>query len=137
MAGKASEESSQRPEVMPIKKKHYFEKREEAEADPRQSVLTLLQFARKAGKMVHGFEACKREVTVGKVKLLLLTVDIAKNTKDKMKRVLKMMEATCPVFEFGTQEELSDALGLPFTGIIGILDNNFAQKILSYLEQLV
>jgi ribosomal protein L7Ae-like RNA K-turn-binding protein len=85
--------------------------------------------------MAHGFEACKKELTAGKVKLLLLTEDIAKNTKDKMKNVLKTTEATCPVHVFSNQEELSAALGLPFTGVIAILDNNFARKLLTYLEQ--
>jgi ribosomal protein L7Ae-like RNA K-turn-binding protein len=135
MGLQTSQESFKKPKAMPIKKKHYFEKIEEIEVDVRQKVMTLLQFARKAGQLVHGFDACKKEVMVGRVKLLLLTEDIAKNTKDKMKNALKMAEAKCPLHEFGTQEELSAALGLPFTGVIGILDNNFAQKILSYLEQ--
>jgi ribosomal protein L7Ae-like RNA K-turn-binding protein len=118
-----------------MKKKHYFEKIEEEDIDVRQKVMTLLQFARKAGLLAHGFEACKKEIGVGKVKLLLLTTDIAKNTKDKIMSVIKLTESRCPVHKFGTQEEMSAALGLPFTGIIGILDNKFAQKILSYLEQ--
>jgi ribosomal protein L7Ae-like RNA K-turn-binding protein len=137
MAGRISEESRSPAEKKcrqaMISKKKLFSKPEEAEADPNEKIMTLLQFARKAGKLVHGFEACKKDVFSGKLKLLLTTTDIAKNTKDKIMSVIKLAESSCPVHEFSTQPELSAALGLPFTGIIGILDNNFAQKILSYI----
>jgi len=47
---------------------------------------------------------------------------------------LKHSDNILKMKEFGTQEELSASLGLPFTGIIGILDNNFASKIITYLN---
>jgi ribosomal protein L7Ae-like RNA K-turn-binding protein len=139
MACQASEENrlcqAESAETEMSSKKHYFSKAELPEADKDVKVMTLLQFARKAGKLIHGFEVCKKEVMHGKVKLLLVTTDLSDNAKDKIMNVINLTGSTCSLQTFGTQEELSAALGLPFTGIIGILDNNFAKKILSYIEQ--
>lgn len=120
---------------MPPKKKHYFDKIEEPEEDKDKKILNLMQFARKAGKLVHGFEACKKEISNGKIKLLLLTQDISENTKEKMMRFMEETGSNIKTLEYGTQQEISAALGLPWTGIVGILDNNFAAKILSYYQQ--
>lgn len=116
-------------------KKHYSGTPVEAETDNEQKILTLLQFARKAGSLVYGFEACKKEISHGKVRLLLLTHDVSDNTKEKIMRFLAEFGSNVPILEYGTQQELSAALGLPWTAIIGILDNNFAGKILSYYQQ--
>lgn len=121
--------------TMPSAKKHYFSKPVEQEEDFEKKILTLMQFARKAGKLVHGFEACRKEISHGKIKLVLLTQDISDNTKEKMMRFMEETGKSIPTLEYGTQQEMSAALGLPWTGIIGILDNNFAGKILSYYKQ--
>jgi ribosomal protein L7Ae-like RNA K-turn-binding protein len=99
----------------------------------KRKVLALLQFARKAGQLVHGFEACKKNIGSNKLKLLLLTKDISENTKDRIMKFRENTAPNLPVREYGTQENLSAALGLPWTAVIGILDNNFAGKIVSYL----
>lgn len=116
-------------------KKHYTREIETEPIDPEHKILTLLQFARKAGQLVHGFEACKKNVANGKIKLLLLTKDIADNTKDKMMHIVETAVQVPKIMRFSNQEELSTALGLPWTCIIGVLDSNFAMKIQSYLTQ--
>ena len=100
----------------------------------RRKIITLLQFARKAGLLAYGFETCKRHLLSGKMKLMIYAEDISQNTKDRIMTVLGTSTPDIPVRQFSTQEELSAALGLPFTGIIGILDHNFAGKILSYFN---
>jgi len=100
----------------------------------RRKIITLLQFARKAGLLAYGFETCKIHLLSGKMKLMIYAEDISQNTKDRIMTVLGTSTPDIPVRQFSTQEELSAALGLPFTGIIGILDHNFAGKILSYFN---
>jgi ribosomal protein L7Ae-like RNA K-turn-binding protein len=100
-----------------------------------RKILTLLQFARKAGKIAHGFESCKKNMSSGKIKLLLLTNDISDNSRTKIIKFMEDQEINIPVRNYSTQHELSDALGLPWTAIIGVLDNLFAGKILSYFKQ--
>lgn len=115
-------------------KKHYDFNVEETEIDYEKKIITMIQFARKAGQIVYGFEATKKNIINGKIKLLLLTKDISQNTKDKIMKLMESVENVLPVKEYSTQEDLSIALGLPWTCIIGILDNNFAGKILNYIN---
>jgi len=103
--------------------------------DPAQKIITLLQFARKAGKLAHGYEACSRQIRNDSIRLLILATDCSANTKDKMKNLIKRTGDRIPVKEFKTQQELSAALGLPLIAVLGVLDSNFAGKILSYFTQ--
>lgn len=116
-------------------KKLLYKDIEVEQTDVNQKITTLLQFARKAGLIAYGFEACKKSITTGNIKMLLLTADIAANTKDKIMQVMETTGCRIVVSEFSNQQELSAALGLPYTCIIGILDINFAKKIQSYLTQ--
>ncbi len=99
-------------------------------SDRAARIMTLLQFARKAGQLVYGHEICKKQMQSGNIFLLLTAQDLSEKTREKMR--LAAQEAQKPVRMFATQDEYGRALGLPRTGMIGILDNNFAQKILSY-----
>ncbi|MBM4399218.1 MAG: ribosomal L7Ae/L30e/S12e/Gadd45 family protein [Candidatus Cloacimonetes bacterium] len=117
-----------------MKKKHVSVQPDEQFSEPQAKVLTLMQFARKAGKLVYGYEQCIKQMEKNKIKLLLYTTDLSQNTKNKLMNYLKHSDNILKMKEFGTQEELSASLGLPFTGIIGILDNNFASKIITYLN---
>jgi ribosomal protein L7Ae-like RNA K-turn-binding protein len=103
--------------------------------DYNKKALNLVQFARKAGQLVHGFETCKKNIANGKIKLLLLANNLAENSRGKIMHCISETGMSPEIRMFSTQEELSMALGLPFTGIIGILDANFARKIQSYLTQ--
>jgi ribosomal protein L7Ae-like RNA K-turn-binding protein len=100
----------------------------------RGKIMTMLQFARKAGLLAYGFESCRKHLLSGKMKLMIYTEDISQNTQDRIRAALGKTQADIPVRKFSTQEELSTAMGLPFTGIVGILDHNFARKILSYFN---
>lgn len=84
---------------------------------------------------MYGFEPCIKNIASGKVHLLIMTTDLSTNTKDKVMNVIRSTECQPTVKEYGNQQQLSAALGVPFTGIIGILDNNFATKLLSYLSR--
>jgi ribosomal protein L7Ae-like RNA K-turn-binding protein len=119
---------------MPYKKVHYNVKPKPEIVDSDDRVITMLQFARKAGKLIYGFEACSRDINNGKVKLLLLTKDIADNSRDKIMSLIKNSELPLTVKHFGNRQDISAALGLPWTCIIGILDKNFAAKVLEYLS---
>lgn len=115
-------------------KKHYFQKTVEPQNSNETKIVTLLQFARKAGKVAYGFEACKREILNGKSMLLIMTKDLSENTRNKIQKLSETASGRVVCKQFGTQEQLSAALGLPFTGLVSILDNNFASKIVTYFD---
>lgn len=118
-----------------LRKKHYTREIEAEPVDAGSKIITLLQFCRKAGQIIHGFEACKKNLNNGNIKLLLLTEDIAKNTEEKIMHTVESVGYSPRIAKFSNQEELSSALGLPLTCLVGILDINFAKKIQSYLTQ--
>ena len=102
--------------------------------DFNQKTMTMLQFAGKSGKLVYGFESCKKNLLDGNIRLLILTKDIADNSRDKILYIVKESERNIPIVHFSTQGDISEALGLPYTAIIGVLDKNFADKIKEYLS---
>ena len=95
-------------------------------------ILTLMQFARKAGKLVSGYSACERAMHKKEIELLILAADSSERTRDKMKKLALSAGISGAVIETGSQQEISSALGLPVTGVFGIKDKNFAGKIMEY-----
>jgi len=99
-----------------------------------EKILTLMQFARKAGKLVSGMDACDRALNHQIIKLLIVAEDSSERTKATLKSKLGCLVHPVKLIQTGTQQELSNALGLPITGIFGISDKNFAAKILEYWQ---
>lgn len=95
-------------------------------------ILTLMQFARKAGKLIHGTEACLRAALRHKLSLLIIAGDTASRTQTRVQNTLKMNGVSVPTIQLGTQDDLSNALGLPATGVFGVADRQFAAKIQEY-----
>jgi ribosomal protein L7Ae-like RNA K-turn-binding protein len=95
-------------------------------------ILTLMQFARKAGKLVSGYSACERAMHKKEIELLILAADSSERTRDKMKKLALSAGISGAVIETGSQQEISSALGLSVTGVFGIIDKNFAGKIMEY-----
>ncbi len=138
MVAAPQEKSSSNFRKESMKKSHYKLPDVEEEITPEllnRKIMALLQFARKAGKLIHGYETCKKHIQNRKIDLLVLAGDLSAQTRTKIVKSAQIAESRIPIKEFSTQEELGSALGLPYTGIIGILDKNFAGKILSYIEQ--
>ena len=94
-----------------------------------QKMTTLMQFARKAGKLVSGYDACLRALHQHKLYLVLLAEDTAPRTCRGIELALSENPTAVPVLKAGFQEELSQALGLPKSGVFGIGDKQFATAI--------
>lgn len=95
-------------------------------------ILTLVQFARKAGKLVTGYDATIRALNRNQVFLVITAEDTAKRTQLSLERAIEPLSKKVPSFKYGKQAELGMALGLPETAVLGVLDKNFASKILEY-----
>lgn len=100
--------------------------------DKTAKAINLLQFARKAGKVVHGADACERAINRNKVYLVVLCEDLAPRSGAKIKRQVEESHCEIPVLVFGTQSAISAALGTPITGILGVTDKQFASSIQRY-----
>jgi len=97
-------------------------------------ILTLMQFARKAGKLVSGTDACIRAINHRKVYLVLMTTDFSKTSAKHISAVITAQKLTISIISRFQMSELSDALGLPVSGVFGILDQGFASRISEYAE---
>ncbi len=101
-------------------------------ADAPARILNLMQFARKAGKLVAGSDATLRALHRHKLYLIIVASDTAERTVKRMENHLKRNDLTVPIIRFGNQSDISNALGLPLTGVFGIYDKQFADKMLEY-----
>ncbi len=81
---------------------------------------------------MHGSDACIRSLHRNHIYLVLLANDLAKKSSEKIQKAVSEANHKVPIISLGTQNEISQALGLPITGIIGLMDKQFAAKILEY-----
>lgn len=95
-------------------------------------VVTLMQFARKAGKLVYGYDACLRAMHHNKLYLVILAEDTAPRTQRGITLAISEQRTEIPVMVLGLQADLSAALGLPTSGVFGLGDKQFASAILKY-----
>ncbi|MDD2229139.1 MAG: ribosomal L7Ae/L30e/S12e/Gadd45 family protein [Candidatus Cloacimonetes bacterium] len=95
-------------------------------------ILNLMQFSRKAGKMVSGLDACVRGMNHHILRLLIVAEDTSERTKNNLYKINSSNPSPVKIIETGSQKEISYALGLPITGVFGISDKNFATKIIEY-----
>lgn len=96
--------------------------------DPAKAV-NLMQFARRAGKLVHGFEACQQALGKNKLHLLVLAGDTSQRTAQGIMSKITESNSKITVLTMSSQAEISFALGLPLTGVFGISDKNFAEAV--------
>lgn len=97
-------------------------------------ILNLMQFARKAGKLIYGTDACIRGLNHQLIRLLIIAEDTSERTKDSVVRINSASHGPIKMIITGTQKEISYALGLPVSGVFGISDKNFAAKIMQYWQ---
>ena len=102
------------------------------ELDPR--ILNLMQFARKAGKLVGGVEACMRGMHHKHIHLIVIAADTSERTLNRVRFEMRESGSKMPLIQAGSQAEIRAALGLPLTGVFGVSDKNFAAKITEYWQ---
>jgi predicted RNA-binding protein YlxR (DUF448 family)/ribosomal protein L30E len=100
----------------------------------RQRTVSLLAIAEKAGKAAVGFSAVDDALRKERVRLLLYAADIAAGTKEKVlasgggsvrSRIMDL-----------TTAELGPIIGRELVGVVGILDQGFADALWRELERL-
>lgn len=100
--------------------------------DNTARIINLMQFARKAGKLVSGADACIRALHGRGLHLIVIAGDTTTRTINRITNATVESSGKIPTLRISTQKEISEALGLPLTGIFGIMDRQFAAKMLEY-----
>lgn len=86
-----------------------------------------LGLAQKAGKVVSGDFAVKSALKSGTVKLLVVAMDTAPNSKKELCYLAEQAEV--PVVELLTRWELGSAMGKGQRSAAAITDSNFASML--------
>ncbi|MBW6513759.1 MAG: ribosomal L7Ae/L30e/S12e/Gadd45 family protein [Candidatus Syntrophosphaera sp.] len=103
-----------------------------ASGDNSARIINLMQFARKAGKLVSGADACIRALHGKGLHLIVIAGDTTARTVKRIENATAESSGRVPTLRISTQQELSAALGLPLTGIFGIQDRQFAARMMEY-----
>jgi len=93
-----------------------------------EKVLTMLGFAKKAGKLIAGANAVQRSIFSGKCELVIATEDAGDSIKGKISRLCE--ENGISYIVFGNSMELSRATGEENKVIFSVEDLGFAKSIM-------
>ena len=97
-------------------------------------VLSYFGFAAKARQLVTGYNTCIYMMEKRKIRLLILTEDLAENSVKKM--ISAAEKYRVPYKVYGSKEQLSQITGNVDKGIFGITDNNFAKVISDGIDHI-
>ena len=99
----------------------------------KDKMLTYIGFAKKAGKLVAGSNACRFAMKKGRLKLLIIAEDASENTKNKMAG--EAGSQGLPYKVYGYSDELSHTAGISGRMVFGITDDNFAKVITEQITE--
>ena len=102
--------------------------------DGAEKALAYLGFAAKARKLVTGYNTCIYMIEKKKLKLLILTEDLAENSRKKMAAAAERAGVRYRIF--GSRAQLSHRTGNRDKAIYGIIDDNFARVISEEIDHM-
>ena len=100
----------------------------------RDKVFSYMGFAARSRNLVTGYNSCILMMERKKIRLLILTEDLAENT---MKKMLQQCDRSHVEYRiFGKREQLSHITGNCDKGIYGITDRHFAEIICKEIDRI-
>ncbi len=98
-----------------------------------KKINSYIGFARKSGNLIMGMNTCEIYMKKKKVKLLIITEDMAENTREKL---IKSAEKSGTDYRvYGSSDEISQIVGRLGRGIFGIIDKHFAEIITKEIDK--
>jgi len=99
----------------------------------REKIHSYLGFSKRSGNLLTGYNTCIYAMGRKKIKLLILTEDLAENTIKKMIREAEKKKISYRIY--GKSDEISQITGCAGRGIFGITDENFADIIVKEIDK--
>ncbi|MCP3026081.1 YlxQ family RNA-binding protein [Halobacillus sp. A5] len=99
------------------------------------SYLNLLGLALRAGRLTLGEEQIVKEIQNKRAKLVLIANDTGKQTKKKLTDKCSFYHIPCYVVD--DRETLSQAIGKSGRVAVAVLDQGFAKKLQSLLDESI
>ncbi|MCP3031234.1 YlxQ family RNA-binding protein [Halobacillus sp. A1] len=97
--------------------------------------LNILGLAHRAGKLTLGEEHIVKDIQKERAKLVLIADDIGKQTKKKLTDKCSFYHIPCYMVD--DRETLSHAIGQSGRVAIAVLDQGFAKKLQSLLDESI
>ena len=91
-----------------------------------------LGLAMRAGKVAYGTDMCIETIKKDEAYLLILAEDLSDNTKEKLLKIAESYHISIVIF--GKIATISHSIGKENKGVITILDDGFAKKILQMVN---
>ena len=95
-------------------------------------IYSMLGLAMKAGKIAYGTDMCIERIKSREVRLLIIAENLSENSKEKMIKIAETYHISIVVF--GEIDVISHSIGKENKGVIAILDDGFAKKILQMVN---
>ncbi len=93
----------------------------------RDSVLSLVSIAKKAGKLSSGEMQTESAVKSGKACLVIISRDASGNTRKKFQNMCSWYQV--PACIYATREQLGSAAGSEYRAVLAILDAGLADAV--------
>ena len=97
-----------------------------------EKILSLLGFAKKAGKLVTGTNAVLRSILYGEAYIVIVTDDAGKSVKDKFERLCS--ENDVKFYILGESEDLGRATGEKNKVIYSVTEAGFSNKLVELIK---
>lgn len=98
----------------------------------RDSVLSLVSIAKKAGKIAAGEFQTEHAVKSGEASLVIVSEEASQNTKKKFQNMCTFYKV--PVLVYGGKEQLGAAIGCEFRASLAVTDEGLSKSIEKKLE---
>jgi ribosomal protein L7Ae-like RNA K-turn-binding protein len=100
----------------------------------KDSFLQFLGLAKRAGKLVEGYNQCEEIIKRRKVHLVILSMDVSTNTKELFVRICK--DKNIEVLQHYSNTELGEAVGRPEINVLCVTDRHMSEKLTSLYKML-
>ena len=99
-----------------------------------ERILSLLGFAKKAGRLITGTNAVLRSILMCESEMVIVTNDAGKSVKEKFKRLCE--ENDIEFFVIGSSLEFGNATGEQNKVIYSVIDAGFKDKLVELITNL-
>lgn len=97
-----------------------------------EKILSLLGFAKKAGKLITGNNAVLRSILYGEAELIIVTENAGDSVKKKFKRLCE--ENDVEFFVLGNETDFERATGEQNKVIYSVIDAGFKNKLVQLIN---
>ena len=96
----------------------------------RNKFLNFLGLAKRAGNILDGYNKCEEVIGKKKIYLIIFSNELSERSKSKFVKLCEKYQI--PYIDGFSKEELGFSIGKKEINIVGIIDKNMAEKLLSY-----